>query len=101
MSPSSQKRAVKAYRDRLRMRGLVRFDVVAPAADRALVRALVRKLSEDSADAARLRAAVKQTVLGDEPPKTGGVLAALRRAPLVGADLDLERPVISRRALDL
>jgi hypothetical protein len=26
-----------------------------------------------------------------EPPKKGGILAALRRSPLVGADLDLAR----------
>ena len=100
MSTSSQKRAVKAYRDRLGERGLVRFEVLAPNADRTLIRSLARKLSEDSADAARLRAAVKQTVMGD-PPKTGGILAALRRSPLVGADLDLERPMLSGRLVDL
>jgi hypothetical protein len=27
-----------------------------------------------------------------EPPKKGGILAALRRSPLVGVDLNLARP---------
>ena len=29
--------------------------------------------------------------LSGEPPKKGGILAALRRSPLVGADIDLTR----------
>jgi len=33
---------------------------------------------------------VSQTIAG-EPPKKGGILAALRRSPLVGADLNLAR----------
>jgi hypothetical protein len=38
----------------------------------------------------RIRAAVSRTIAG-EPPSKGGILAALRRSPLVGADLDLVR----------
>jgi hypothetical protein len=41
-------------------------------------------------DAVRIRAAVSRTLAG-EPPKKGGILAALRRSPLVGADLNLAR----------
>jgi hypothetical protein len=33
--------------------------------------------------------------------KRGGVLAALRRSPLVGAELDLTRPVLDGREIDL
>jgi hypothetical protein len=33
---------------------------------------------------------VSRTIPG-EPPKKGGILAALRRSPLVGADLNLAR----------
>jgi hypothetical protein len=36
-----------------------------------------------------------------EPPKTGGILVALRRSPLVGADLDLSRPREEGRKIDL
>jgi hypothetical protein len=41
-------------------------------------------------DAVWIRAAASRTLAG-EPPKKGGILAALRRSPLVGADLDLAR----------
>lgn len=88
---SSQKRAIQAYRARLGERGLARFEVLGRDADRDLIRSLARRLAEEGPDGLRLRAAVSQTMSG-EPPKKGGVLAALRRSPLVGADLDLTRP---------
>jgi len=88
---SSQKRAIQNYRSRLSERGLARFEVLGRDADRDLIRSLARRLAEDGPDASRLRAAVSQTMSG-EPPKKGGILAALRRSPLVGADLDLTRP---------
>lgn len=87
---SSQKRAIQNYRSRLSERGLARFEVLGRETDRDLIRSLARRLAEDGPDASRLRAAVSQTIAG-EPPKKGGVLAALRRSPLVGADLDLTR----------
>jgi len=88
---SSQKRAIQNYRSRLSERGLARFEVLGRDADRDLIRSLARRLAEDGPDASRLRAAVSQSMAGD-PPKKGGILAALRRSPLVGADLDLTRP---------
>ena len=88
---SSQKRAIQNYRSRLGERGLARFEVLGRDADRDLIRSLARRLAEDGPDASRLRAAVTQAITG-EPPKKGGILAALRRSPLVGADLDLSRP---------
>lgn len=87
---SSQKRAIQNYRSRLSERGLARFEVLGRETDRDLIRSLARRLTEDGPEASRLRAAVSQTIAG-EPPKKGGVLAALRRSPLVGADLDLTR----------
>ena len=36
-----------------------------------------------------------------EPPKKGGILTALRRSPLVGADLNLARPREAGRKVDL
>ena len=50
--------------------------------------------------AARIQAALQQTSAG-EPPSKGGVLAALRRSPLVGADLDLARSHEAGRKVDL
>jgi predicted nucleotidyltransferase len=36
-----------------------------------------------------------------DPPNKGGILKALRRSPLVGADLNLKRPVLAGRKVDL
>jgi hypothetical protein len=87
---SSQKRAVRNYRNRLGKRGLARFEVLGRATDRELIRSLARRLAEDGPESSRLRTAVNQSVIG-AAPKKGGILAALRRSPLVGADLNLDR----------
>ncbi|MEV8644878.1 hypothetical protein AB0V79_27720 [Mesorhizobium ciceri] len=97
---SSQRRAIQSYRSRLSERGLARFEVLGRDADRDLIRSLARRLAEDGPDASSLRAAVSQTIAG-EPPKPGGILAALRRSPLVGADLDLSRSHEEGRKIDL
>lgn len=97
---SSQKRAIQNYRSRLSERGLARFEVLGRDADRDLIRSLARRLAEDGPDASRLRAAVSQTIAG-EPPKKGGILAVLRRSPLVGADLDLNRPSEEGRKVEI
>ncbi|ACI91187.1 conserved hypothetical protein [Afipia carboxidovorans OM5] len=81
-------------------RGLARFEVLARDADRDLIRSLARRLAEDDAEASKLRAIVGEAVAG-EPPKKGGILAALRRSPLVGADLDLSRQREEGRKVDL
>jgi hypothetical protein len=47
-----------------------------------------------------LRALVGQPI-GGEPPKKGGILAALRRSPMVGADIDLTRAREEGRKVDL
>jgi hypothetical protein len=87
---SSQTRAIQNCRCRLGDRGLARFEVLGRDSDRSLIRSLARRLAEDSPKAANLRAVVSETLAG-ETPKKGGILAALRRSPLVGADLDLTR----------
>lgn len=97
---SSQKRAIQNYRTRLGERGLARFEVLGREADRDLIRSLARRLSEDTPEASKLRATVRSSIAGD-PPKTGGVVAALRRSPLVGADLDLSRSREKGRKVDL
>lgn len=97
---NSQKRAIQNYRSRLSERGLARFEVLGLDGDRDLIRSLARRLADNGPDAARIRATVNQTISG-EPPKTGGILAALRRSPLVGADLDLTRARVEGRKIDL
>jgi hypothetical protein len=88
---NSQKRAIQNYRSRLSERGLARFEVLGLDGDRDLIRSLARRLAEDGPEASRLRTVVSRTISG-EPPKKGGILAALRRSPLADADLDLTRP---------
>jgi hypothetical protein len=90
VSNPSQKRAIEGYRCRPTERGLARFEVLGLDADRELVRSVARRLAEGGTEAQRLRAEIARTVAG-EPPRRGGILAALRRSPLVGADLDLTR----------
>jgi hypothetical protein len=97
---SSQKRAIKKYRSRLSERGLARFEVLGLDVDRDLIRSLARRLAEEGPEAKRLRANVSQTISG-EPPKKGGILAALLRSPLVGADLDLTRLHEEGRKVDI
>jgi len=97
---TAQKRALEKYRTRLGARGLARFEVVGRDTDRDLIRTLARRLAEDGPDATQLRAAMSQTIAG-EPPKKGGILAALRRSPMVGADLDLTRPREEGRKVDI
>ncbi|KAA0911151.1 hypothetical protein [Pusillimonas sp. ANT_WB101] len=87
---TAQNRAIQAYRTRLSERGLARFEVLGRDTDRELIRTLARRMAQDGPEASRLRAFVKQTI-ADEPKQKGGILAALRRSPLVDADLDLTR----------
>ena len=47
-----------------------------------------------------LRATVSQGIVGD-PPRKGGILEALRRSPLVGAEAIAPRPFESGRETEL
>ena len=96
----SQKRAIQNYRSRLSERGLARFEVLGREGDRDLLRSLARRLAEEGPEAARIRSAVSSTISGGTQ-KTGGIVAALRRSPLVGSDLDLSRSHVEERKIDL
>ena len=100
MGDTSQKRALKNYRNRLSERGMARFEVLGLDADRELIRSLAKRLAEDGPDAAKIRSAVSRTIAA-EPPKKGGILDALRRSPLVHVDLDLSRSKEAGRKVDL
>jgi hypothetical protein len=100
MGSTSQARALKNYRERLSQQGMARFEVLGLATDRDLIRTLARQLAENSPEAQEMRIAVHQKVAGVLPGK-GGILAALRRSPLVGAELNLARPGIDGRKVDL
>jgi hypothetical protein len=100
MGNTAQKKALRNYRTRLVKRGMARFEVLGLDSDRDLIRSLAKRLAEDDPDALRIRAALSRTLTA-EPPKKGGILAALRRSPLVGFDLNLARSNEAVRRVDL
>jgi hypothetical protein len=101
MRETPQRRALNNYRKRLAQRGMARFEVLGLDADRELIRSLARRLADDGTDSGRIRATVRRTISGDQPKKKGSILSALRRSPLVGADLNLTRQVTAGRRVDL
>lgn len=100
MSDTAQKRAIRNYRARLTERGIARFEVLGLETDRDLLRSLAKRLAEGGPAARRIRASVGRTIAGDSA-KRGGILEALRRSPLVGADLELRRAAGIGRKVDL
>src|SRR5438874_13772942 len=92
MRNKSQRRAVEQHRLRLRQRGISRYEVRGLDSDKELVRQFAKRLSEGDNDASKLRVEIAEKV-SHEPSRRGGVFAALRRSPLVGADLELRRDV--------
>lgn len=92
-------REIRNYRSRLVDR-LAGFEVLGRDSDRSLIRSLSRPLAEYGPEAASLRAFVSETLAG-EPPKKGGILAAFRRSPLVGADIEIAGPREEGREIDL
>ena len=100
MSTTSQTRALRNYRSRLTERGMARFEVLGLDLDRELIRSLARRLTEGGPDADTIRATVSRTVAG-QFAKKGGILEALRRSHLAGADLDPPRSREPGRAIDL
>jgi len=81
---------LRGYPKRLTEQGMPRFEVLGLTTDRELIRSLARLLAGNGPEAARMRTAVRRTV-SDGPLKKGGILDALRRSPLVGADLNVAR----------
>jgi hypothetical protein len=79
---------------------MARFEVLALNVDRELIRSLAKRLAGDGPDSARIRATVRRTISGEQSKK-GGILSALRRSPLVGSDLNLNRPATPSRRIDL
>ena len=99
MSNVAQKRAIHNYRSRQAQRGIARFEVQAPDADRKLVRALARRFADDRPEAMRARTMVQRIVSG-EPLPQDDILEALRRSPLIGAGRDLGRAREADRRVD-
>jgi hypothetical protein len=100
MRNPAQQRALKNYRARLQQTGLARFEVLGLDTDRTLIRCLAKRLAQNDPEATRIRSEVTRTV-APAPKAKGGILAALRRSPLVGADLKTKRSRTTGRKLDL
>ncbi|MCY4167568.1 MAG: hypothetical protein OXE82_04745 [Rhodobacter sp.] len=100
VTDAARQRANGNHRARLAERGVRRFEVMALETGRELPRTLARRLAEDGPEARRARASVTEPVAG-EPPKPGGILAAPRRSPLVGAGLALSRERVDWRRVGL
>jgi hypothetical protein len=102
MSNDDMQKESKNLQGDLSKEGLTCFEVVGLAQDRDLIIFLAQQLSADSAEASNLRIVIDQAIR-DNPKKRGGILASLLNSPLVGADgeIDLSRPVVSGRPVDL
>lgn len=100
MRSTPQKRALNNYRKRLKQQGMARFEVLGLDCNRDLIRLLATRLAADGPESAQIRATIRRAIAG-EPPRERGILDALRRSPLVGADVDLKRPVTVARKVDL
>jgi hypothetical protein len=98
MARTAQARAVENYRKRMSSRGMARFEVSGLKADRELLRAVARRLAENTPEAEKIRASLRRTTSTDVRKK-GGIYEALRRWPI--ADLNLARPFIEGREIDL
>jgi hypothetical protein len=100
MSDIAQKRAVRDYRSRLSKGGLARFEVLGLKADRDLIRAFARHLTEAEPDATSIRDAVNQLMPAPRQRK-GRILDALRRSPFAHIDRAYKRTRTSGRKIDL
>lgn len=101
---ASQKRAVTSHRRHLAERGMARYEVRGLPQDKDLVRAFAKRLAANDQDAARLRQEVAAGIEQAAPLRlrTGkDIWDALRRSPLVGLDLDIEREVDDGRPVEL
>ena len=98
LSPS-QAKAVAKYRGRLANKGMARFEVLGRKSDSALIRNFALVIAEDNEKAAAFRDFAEK-IVGQEEPKRGSILAAFRRSPWVGAELDLTRSTDDFRTVE-
>jgi hypothetical protein len=90
LAHTARSKATRSYRTRLAEKGMARFEVIGRSEDRDLLRSLARRLAEEGPAVEAVRWAIS-TALRPPPARKGGILAALRASPLVGADVPFER----------
>ena len=100
MNKATQRKTVAKHRRRLKSQGMSRYEVRGLTTDRELVRSIARRLAADDARSAQLRIELGDTLTGSTV-RRGGILEALRRSPLVGAELQLKRSVTHGRPSSL
>lgn len=86
----AQRKATETYRRRMAARGLARFEVLGRPEDKALLRAAAQRLAAGDE-------ALRSVLASEGEAPRGGILAALRRSPLVGMDLDFSRDKVPPR----
>lgn len=95
-----RKTPLQTYRKRLAESNMARMEVIAPKADRPLIRSLARRLAEKGPEAQKLRATLREHLQPQSTAK-GGLLRLLRHPAVVGEDLFPERPFTPAREIDL
>jgi hypothetical protein len=100
MGSAAQTRAIKNYRNRLSKKGMARFEVLALASDRELIRSLAQSLAENGPQAKEIRSVIHEKVSADTRRK-GGILVMLKSAPGAAAELNLSRKRVAPRKVDL
>ncbi|HEY2619256.1 MAG TPA: hypothetical protein VGI78_18080 [Acetobacteraceae bacterium] len=83
-------KSIANYRRRQGERGISRYEVRGLDSDKPLVRQTAARLAANDPGARRLGAELMREVAGARPAP-GGIFAALRRSPMVGVELELER----------
>jgi hypothetical protein len=107
MDTSSRKPDERDDRTSAEQHDLAHFEVAGLDRDRNLIRSLARRLAEPGVESVALRKAVTAAIDSapvapdDRSSKRGGILAALRSSPLVGAGLDLTKIRHPGRDIDL
>lgn len=76
-----------------------RFEVIGLKSDRERIRSVAGRLAKGGTEADFIRQKIDRALAG-EAPKKGSVLAALRRSPLVGADLRFKRSRVTLQGCD-
>ena len=97
---ASQKRAIIKHRRRLGEQGIERYEVRGSPKDKKLVREIAKKLSKEDVDAARLRAELERRLLS-KPMSGKEIWDALRRSPLAGIGLKIDREFTTGRDIEL
>ena len=89
---AAQKKAVASHRERLKQRGLVRLEVLAPETDAGLIREVARALRDEPTRSGKVRARLRETIGPERKPNLLELLAD-------PADVDLDAYVTRSRDL--